>query len=328
MKIALPGFEIRDWRADDAASLAHHANDPRIARNLRDRFPHPYTPADAEAFLSFVAGTQPRTLFAIAVDDRAVGGIGYTLHPDVERVSAEIGYWLGTSFWGRGIMTAALAALTARAFDRHEELQRIYAVPFAWSGASIRVLEKAGYCLEGRMRHSAIKNGQVSDQLLYAIYRHGRQPSPGLDPQCVFCAIVDGQLTPEAVAYRDVDTVVFPALHQRARNRGHMLVAPVPHVPTIYQLPRALGGALMETVSSVARAVKLACQADGVSVRQNNEPHGGQDVFHVHFHVIPRFAGDSFELGGDRFPAGAVEVPLSERVAQAGRLREILAGGG
>lgn len=171
MLIARPGFEIRDWRADDVASLARHANDPRIARNMRDRFPHPYTTADAEAFLAMVEAMDPRTFFTIAVDGRAAGGIGYTLHPDVERVSAEIGYWLGTAFWGRGIMTAAVKALTSYIFIQHDEMRRVYAVPFASSAASIRVLQKAGYELEGRMRQSAIKYGEVTDQLLFAAYR-------------------------------------------------------------------------------------------------------------------------------------------------------------
>ena len=119
----------------------------------------------------------PTTFFAIAVDGEAVGGIGYTLHEDVERVSAEIGYWLGTSFWGRGIMTSALRALTGYAFEQHSDLRRIYAVPYAWSSASIRVLEKVGYRLEGRMRQSAIKDGRVTDQFLYAIMREELPPA-------------------------------------------------------------------------------------------------------------------------------------------------------
>ena len=138
---------------------------------MRDAFPHPYTLADAEAFLAFVAAMQPRTYCALALADQAIGGIGYTLHQDVERISAEVGYWLGTTFWGRGIMIAALRAVTAYAFHQHHELRRIYAVPYAWSMASAHVLEKAGYRLEGRMRQSAIKDGQVIDQLLYAILR-------------------------------------------------------------------------------------------------------------------------------------------------------------
>jgi RimJ/RimL family protein N-acetyltransferase len=171
MLITFPDFTVRDWRQDDAPSLAQHANDRRIWLNMRDAFPHPYTLSDAEAFLAFVAAMQPRSFFAIVQADQAIGGIGYTLHHDVERISAEIGYWLGTAFWGRGIMTTALRAVTAYAFCEHPELRRIYAVPFAGSTASVRVLEKVGYRCEGRMRQSAIKDGQIIDQLLYAILR-------------------------------------------------------------------------------------------------------------------------------------------------------------
>ena len=169
--IVLPECTVREWRLEDAASLAQHANDRRIWLNMRDAFPHPYTIADATAFLGIAVAMQPRTWFAVAVDDRAVGGIGYTRHGDVERIGAEIGYWLGTAFWGRGIMTAALQAVTAYAFRGHPELRRIYAVPYATSTASAHILEKAGYRLEGRMRQSAIKDGHVLDQLMYAILR-------------------------------------------------------------------------------------------------------------------------------------------------------------
>jgi RimJ/RimL family protein N-acetyltransferase len=169
--ITFPDFVVRDWRREDAPSLARNANDRRIWLNMRDAFPHPYTLADAEAFLRFVADMQPRSFFAIARADEAIGGIGYTLRHDVERISAEIGYWLGSAFWGHGIMTAALGGVTAYAFRQHPELRRIYAVPYAGSLASVRVLEKVGYRCEGRMRQSAIKDGQIIDQLLYAILR-------------------------------------------------------------------------------------------------------------------------------------------------------------
>ena len=176
MQLPLPTGVVRAWQPADVSSLARHANDRRIWLNLRDRFPHPYSLADAEAFITTATGMSPVTFFAIAVDGEAVGGIGYTLHQDVERISAEIGYWLGTSFWGRGIMTSALMALTRYAFDQHADLRRMYAVPFAGSSASIRVLEKAGYRPEGRMRQSAIKDGKVTDQLLYAILREEVHP--------------------------------------------------------------------------------------------------------------------------------------------------------
>jgi len=104
------------------------------------------------------------------VDGEAAGGIGIELPTDVERVSAEIGYWLGESVWGRGIVTEALQAVTAQAFQQFD-LTRIYALPFADNRASVRVLEKAGYMLEGHLRRSAIKDGTIRDQLLYAAYK-------------------------------------------------------------------------------------------------------------------------------------------------------------
>ena len=90
------------------------------------------------------------------------------LHDDVERVSAEIGYWLGQRFWDRGIMTTAVRAVTEYAFDQFS-LTRVYAVPYVTNVASHRVLEKAGFAREGLLRRSAIKNGVILDQVLFAI---------------------------------------------------------------------------------------------------------------------------------------------------------------
>ena len=109
----------------------------------------------------------PETAFAIVVEGEAVGGIGFMLQHDVDRASAEIGYWLGEPFWGRGIATDALVAMTRHATEAHG-LTRVFAVPFAHNTASCRVLEKAGYVLEGRLRRSAIKDGRILDQLQYA----------------------------------------------------------------------------------------------------------------------------------------------------------------
>jgi len=167
MQLALKHCEVRSWRMADADSLTQHANNRKVWINLRDAFPHPYSMKDARAFLKGVRERTPETMFAIAVKGEAVGGIGFVLHPDVERVSAEIGYWLGEPFWGRGIATEALAAVTAYAMQTHG-LTRVYAVPFAWNAASCRVLEKAGYVLEGRLRKSAIKDGKLTDQMQYA----------------------------------------------------------------------------------------------------------------------------------------------------------------
>ena len=167
MQLLLKTCEIRSWRSSDLASLVAHANNRNIWINLRDRFPHPYTSRDGSAFLRHTREQRPETAFAIAVGGEAVGGIAFQLRTDVERVSAEIGYWLGEPFWGRGIATEALVALTGYAVATHG-LTRVYAVPFAWNAASCRVLEKAGYVQEGRLRRSAVKDGMITDQLQYA----------------------------------------------------------------------------------------------------------------------------------------------------------------
>jgi ribosomal-protein-alanine N-acetyltransferase len=161
---------VRSWRWGDEADLVRHANNRRVWLQMRDRIPHPYTPADAEQWLRFVHETQPETHFAIAVDDRVVGAIGFDQGSDVERLSAEIGYWLGEAFWGRGIATAALRAVTRHAFEAHP-FQRLFAKAFAHNAASLRVLEKAGYVREGVLRRGAVKDGVVLDQVLYAILR-------------------------------------------------------------------------------------------------------------------------------------------------------------
>ena len=167
MKITLRTCEVRSWQASDLSSLVQHANNRNVAINLRDRFPHPYTGRDGRAFIKMARQMRPESFFAIAVDGAAVGGIGFVLQHDVDRVSTEVGYWLGESFWGRGIATEALIALTRHAIETHG-FTRAFAVPFAHNTASCRVLEKAGYVLEARLRRSAIKDGQVVDQLQYA----------------------------------------------------------------------------------------------------------------------------------------------------------------
>jgi RimJ/RimL family protein N-acetyltransferase len=97
----------------------------------------------------------------------AVGGIGVHLGQDVHRHTATLGYWLGEEFWGRGIMTEAVAALSDFSF-RNFPLRRICAEVFANNPASVRVLEKAGFAFEARLKNNVIKHGEVLDSLLYA----------------------------------------------------------------------------------------------------------------------------------------------------------------
>jgi RimJ/RimL family protein N-acetyltransferase len=161
---------IRPWQAGDLAALVENANSLAVWRNLRDAFPHPYTKQDGRDWLARVLGEDPPHSFAIEADGKAVGAIG--LHPgqDVERVSAEVGYWVGERHWGRGLATAALVALTSHAF-RTLPLNRLFALPFARNAPSLRVLEKAGYRREGLLCGSAEKEGQLLDQVLFAVTR-------------------------------------------------------------------------------------------------------------------------------------------------------------
>jgi RimJ/RimL family protein N-acetyltransferase len=170
LELKLDRFLIRTWKPEDKASLILYANNRNIWINLRDRFPYPYTAADADQWIYQVAEEVPQTHFAIAMEASAIGGIGLELGTDVHRRSAEIGYWLGEPFWGRGITTEAVHAITNYAFSTFD-LCRIYAGVFDWNPASMRVLEKVGYICEGRLRKSVLKDGRVIDQFLYAMIR-------------------------------------------------------------------------------------------------------------------------------------------------------------
>ena len=166
---------IRPWRESDAASLVEHANNVNVAKSLRDRFPHPYTRRDANDFLRHAAASFDPSNLAIDVAGAAVGAIGYVPGTDVERYSAEIGYWLGEAFWGRGIVTEAVRLMTDHAFGRLDML-RLFALPFADNLASVRVLEKAEYVREGLLCASSEKYGVPRDQLLYARVNPGWKP--------------------------------------------------------------------------------------------------------------------------------------------------------
>ena len=124
--------------------------------------------AAGRGFLKTIAAAAEPNVFAIDVNGEAAGGIGISPGADVERFSAEIGYWLGEPFWGRGITVEALLIVSQYAFETRN-LLRLFALPFADNRQSIRVLEKAGYALEGTLRSSSVKSGVIRDQALYAL---------------------------------------------------------------------------------------------------------------------------------------------------------------
>lgn len=171
LDLPVAGARLRPWISSDAAALARHGNDRDIWLNLRDRFPHPYSLADAEQHLAAVTADAASDLhLCIEVDGEAAGSISVLFKHDVNRRSAEIGYFVGRAFWGRGIVTAAVRALTEYAFA-HFDLCRIYAAVYEHNAASARVLGKAGYEFEARLRKAITKDGHTFDALLYTQLR-------------------------------------------------------------------------------------------------------------------------------------------------------------
>jgi ribosomal-protein-alanine N-acetyltransferase len=164
-------FTLRPWRREDVNRLAAIADNPRIASNMMDIFPHPYTMEAGMKFIEMTLLSEPRQILAIEIDGQVAGAIG--IHPmqDVYRLNAEMGYWLAEEYWGKGIMSEVITWMTAYAFS-HFPIERIFAKPYGTNIASQRVLEKAGFILEGRFEKTLIKNDELKDELVYAIRRN------------------------------------------------------------------------------------------------------------------------------------------------------------
>ena len=163
--------QLRPFRHGDEPDLVRHANNPNVTRHLRERFPQPYTWQAAEEWIASAQLESPPLSLAIVLDDRLIGGIGLAPGTDSRRVSAEVGYWLGEDYWGRGIASGALAEMVCYAFATLPELNRLFSYVDEGHVASIRVLEKNRFRCEGRLIGASIKNGELRNQLLFAITR-------------------------------------------------------------------------------------------------------------------------------------------------------------
>jgi RimJ/RimL family protein N-acetyltransferase len=167
LKLETTNCRIRDWARSDKAAVLRHANNRKVWRNLTHRFPHPYAEADADWWFGFLERMPEPTHWAIEVQGEAVGGIGVMVGEGVFAKSGHFGYWLGEEYWGRGIMTQAVAVVAPYAMSRFG-LVRLEAPVFAWNPASMRVLEKCGFSKEGVLTASVFKDGELVDQVLYA----------------------------------------------------------------------------------------------------------------------------------------------------------------
>ena len=163
---------LRKWRIQDAADLSNALSNRAVQDRLRDGIPFPYSVSDAEEYITAMLESDPNETvsFAITVDDRAVGTIGAFCGNNIHRQTAELGYYLAEEYWNRGIVTDAVRQITDYLFA-NTDLLRIFATPFSDNFGSCRVLEKAGFQLEGTIRRHAVKNGTVRDMKLYAMVR-------------------------------------------------------------------------------------------------------------------------------------------------------------
>jgi ribosomal-protein-alanine N-acetyltransferase len=166
VQIDIGEYQIRSYRKSDKDSIIKYANNINVSRNLRDSFPFPYTKKDAADWLRNVCYQKIEMNFALANGEELIGGIGLMPQSDVYKYSAEIGYWLAEPFWGKGITTNAVIEMTKFAFDNFN-FNRLFAAVFEGNPASARVLEKAGYKLEGTLRKSVFKEGIFKDQMMY-----------------------------------------------------------------------------------------------------------------------------------------------------------------
>jgi ribosomal-protein-alanine N-acetyltransferase len=160
---------LRPWRPSDAPIITPLIGEKEVWLNLSDRVPHPYELKHAEEFIGRHSKLDPPTNVAITLNDAPIGGIGIFPGEGISRVSAEMGYWIGKPYWGRGIVSAALPAMTKYAAETFD-YTRIFALVFTRNAASARLLEKAGYVREGHTLRSVIKDGVIEDEFLYAYY--------------------------------------------------------------------------------------------------------------------------------------------------------------
>jgi len=162
-------YKLRKWNEADLDSLVKYANNSNVAKWLTNGFPHPYTREDGKAYLSMIANDNPSKVFAIEVNGETVGSIGIFPQADIHEKSAEMGYWLAEEYWGKGIMSKAIEEIIEYGF-RTFDIVRIFARPFSTNVKSQRVLEKAGFTFEARLKKALFKNGEFMDELIYAKY--------------------------------------------------------------------------------------------------------------------------------------------------------------
>lgn len=161
------GIFLAELKMSYAREISLMANNWKIWKNVRDIFPHPYSLEDAEKFISLTIESDHDHVFVIKKDNALCGVIGLHAQSDVYSKSGEIGYWLGEEYWGQGLATSAVGLITEYGFTALG-LVRLFAGVFEYNKASMWVLEKNGFVLEGIKKKSVFKLNKLWDEYMYA----------------------------------------------------------------------------------------------------------------------------------------------------------------
>lgn len=164
--------KLRKWKMADAQQLSEMLNNQKILANLRDGLLFPYTIDDAKEYIQAMLDADQDQTFAYAITDeeRVIGSIGVFRKDNIHFQTAELGYYIAEPDWGQGHGTRAVKQIGELIFET-TDIIRIFAEPFARNLGSCRILEKAGFQLEGILRKNALKNGRTEDMKLYALVR-------------------------------------------------------------------------------------------------------------------------------------------------------------
>jgi RimJ/RimL family protein N-acetyltransferase len=172
MLIECSDFKLRELQKKDAKSVAKHANNYNIKRCLTDSFPHPYTPQDFLAFYELChKADNAGLILAIEIEKEAAGTISLSLKKGMEKPSAEIGYWLGEAYWGKGIMTKTVKALVKYGFENFDYLNKIFAHIYDFNIGSQKAAEKSGFSRNAVFKEHILAEEKLTDVFVYEIFR-------------------------------------------------------------------------------------------------------------------------------------------------------------
>ena len=163
-------IRLRKLAESDASNLVKYGNNKKIAQNLTDSFPSPYTEEAAHKFIQFASTTDKAQIRAIAIDGELIGVVGLYIQDDIMCKNAELGYWVAESFWGQGIATIAIKQAIDLGFQ-NLDIVRIFARPYGSNKASQRVIEKLGFTKEAQIKQNLYKWGEWEDELIYGMRR-------------------------------------------------------------------------------------------------------------------------------------------------------------